>query len=472
MFRLFKQFRIFTQLSIVLILLSGFTCCSKTTEPVVKPDPTPPDTTTSGEYAPPFEGVPETKDIVMYEVNLRALSTQGNFAGVISRLDEIKALGTNVIWLMPIHPVGVKNSVGQLGSPYSVRNYKEVNPEFGNLEDFRTLVKEAHKRGMAVIIDWVANHTAWDNPWITAHKDWYSQDGNGNIIIPPGTNWQDVADLNFNNQEMRLEMIASMKYWIVETNIDGFRCDHADGVPYDFWKQAIDTLHKFQNRKIILLAEGSKSYLFTAGFQMRYSWDFYYKLKDVFGNNVPASQLFATNEQETNGLPPGAFMLRYTTNHDESAWEKTPMVFFNGKNGAMAASAIAICLGGVPLLYSSQEVGTLNNVPFFSKDPINWNQNPDMLAWYKKMMEYYNSSSVLRTGKLTTFNNSNMLVFEKTGEQDTLLVAVNVRGTTSAYMLPAQLSNTTWNDVFDNTEVSLSISLALEPYQIMILKKK
>lgn len=455
----------------LVFLFSGFAFCSKTTDPV-KPDPIPEDTATSGEYAPPFEGVPPTQDIVIYEVNLRALTSEGNFAGVISRIDEIKALGVNVIWLMPIYPIGELNSVGQLGSPYSVRNYKEVNPEFGNLEDFRLLVKEAHQNEMAVIIDWVANHTAWDHPWITSHKNWYSQDANGNIIIPPGTNWQDVADLNYENQEMRLEMIASMKYWISNTNIDGFRCDYADGVPYDFWKQAIDTLHKFQDRDIILLAEGSKQSLLSAGFQMMYSWNFYYKLKDVFGSNVAASQLFATNEQEISGLPAGTYMLRYTTNHDESAWEKTPMVFFNGKNGAMAASAIAFTLGGVPLLYSSQEVGTVNNVPFFSKDPINWNQNPDMLEWYKKMAAFYNSSPVLRTGKLTPYNNSNILVFEKTDDTDTLLVAVNVRGTASAYILPAQLANTVWNDVFDNSEVSLSVSLAMEPYQVLLLKKK
>lgn len=462
--------RLLSQQFVLFILILTLTSCKNQNDPL-KPAPVPPDTTTNGEYAPPFESVPATRDIAMYEVNLRALTTSGNFAGVISRLDEIKALGTNVIWLMPIHPVGILNSVGQLGSPYSVKNYKEVNPEFGDLEKFRTLVKEAHARGMAVIIDWVANHTAWDNPWISAHKDWYTQDGNGNIIIPPGTNWQDVADLNYNNQEMRLEMIASMKYWIVSTNIDGFRCDHADGVPYDFWKQAIDTLDKFDKRDIILLAEGSRSNHFTAGFQMKYSWDFYNKIKQVFAGSASASELFTINQNETGSLPAGAYMLRYTTNHDESAWNSTPMVLFNGKKGAMAASAINICMGGVPLIYSSQEVGVTENVPFFSRAPINWSLNPVMLDWYKKMMAVYNGSTALKSSELTAYNNSNTVVFEKTDGQGKVLVVVNVRNLTNTYMLPTALANTHWIDAFENNEVILPLSLTLEPYEILILKQ-
>ena len=175
------------------------------------------DTTTV--YGTPFQNLPEIDDIIMYEVNERAFSTSGNLQGVINRLDSIKALGVNVIWLMPIHPIGTINSVN---SPYCVKNYFEVNPEFGTLADLRKLVEEAHNRNMAVIIDWVANHTAWDNPWIDSTK-WYTQDGNGNIISPAGTNWADVADLNFSNQNMRLEMIKAMRYWILTANIDGYK---------------------------------------------------------------------------------------------------------------------------------------------------------------------------------------------------------------------------------------------------------
>jgi alpha-amylase len=201
---------------VILLIISVFFSCNKE-KPDNNNNPPPPDDTTS------FV-IPKIEDIVMYEVNIRAFSTNGDFQGIISRLNEIKALGVNVIWLMPIHPVGTINSVN---SPYCVKNYKEVNPEFGTINDFKMLINKAHDLEMAVILDWVANHTSWDNPWIE-NKNWYTQDGEGNIIHPAGTNWQDVADLNFNSQEMRQEMIASMLFWVATAGVDGFRCDAAD----------------------------------------------------------------------------------------------------------------------------------------------------------------------------------------------------------------------------------------------------
>jgi len=205
------------------------------------------------QYGTPFANMPATDDVVMYEVNLRAFSANGNLQGVTSRLDEIKALGVNVIWLMPIHPVGILNGIN---SPYCVKDYKGVGTEYGTLEDVRTLTTEAHNRGMAVILDWVANHTSWDNPWIQ-NTDWYTKNNAGNIVHPPGTNWTDVADLNFDNSDMRLAMIDAMQYWILEANIDGFRCDYADGVPFSFWNQAINKL-KLNPRTVSLLIFGKK----------------------------------------------------------------------------------------------------------------------------------------------------------------------------------------------------------------------
>ena len=187
-------------------------------------------------------GVPNRQDATIYQVNIRAFSQAGNFAGVTARLDSIKALGVNVIYLMPVYPVGTVKSVN---SPYCVKDYKAVNSEFGTLADLRTLVDGAHSRNMSVMLDWVANHTSWDNYWITAHKSWYAQDANGNIISPPNTGFTDVAQLNFNNDTMRLAMIADMKYWVYAANIDGFRCDYADNPPVTFWQQAIDTLKQY-----------------------------------------------------------------------------------------------------------------------------------------------------------------------------------------------------------------------------------
>jgi glycosidase len=408
--------------------------------------------------------IPATRDIIMYEVNERAYSATGDIQGIIQRIDAIKALSVNVIWLMPVYPIGTVNSVN---SPYCVKNYREVNPEFGTLDDLKELIQKAHERDMAVILDWVANHTAWDNPWIS-NPSWYTQ-VNGEIVHPPGTNWLDVADLNYDNIEMRQAMISAMKYWITEINIDGFRCDAADMVPFDFWKQAIDSLEAIPDRDLIMLAEGARTDHFTAGFQMNFSWNFYSQLKNVF-NGQSAGSLFTTHETEYNNMPAGKHKLRFTTNHDESAWDATPMTLFNGENGALAASVIAIYLGGVPLIYGSQEVGRESTVPFFSNSPINWTEHPEMLNAYQEILSYFNGSETLKSGDLTTFSDNDVLAFKKTLNQQEILVLVNLRNTLATFDLPFVLQNTNWTNVFTGTSVSLESQIELSLYQYLVLK--
>jgi glycosidase len=414
-----------------------------------------------------YTGVPATEDMVIYEINQRAFSATGNFQGIIDRLDSIKALGVNVIWLMPIHPIGITRG---LNSPYSVRNYKEVNPEFGSLDVLRDLVLQAHQKNMAVIIDWVANHTAWDNPWIS-NTTWYTRDGSGNIVIPPGTNWNDVADLDFSNNSMRLAMIKAMKYWVLAANVDGFRTDAADMVPFDFWKQAIDTLKNMPGRNLILLAEGARNDHFTAGFQMNFAWDFYGALKNVFVNNATAGSLFTTNTTEYNAIPAGKKKLRFTTNHDESAWDATPITIFNGKAGALAAQVIAAYLNGVPLIYSSQEAGRANTVPFFSNSPIDWTQNYDMQAAYKNIFSVYNSSVALRRGTVTSFAHNDIVCFTKTSGTDEVLVMVNTRNNPVSFTLPSSLANTSWINALNGNSLNLTAAFSFGAYQYAVLKR-
>ncbi|WP_165824024.1 alpha-amylase family glycosyl hydrolase [Pseudochryseolinea flava] len=436
-------------------------------------DPAPVTPTTPDEpkqYGTPFAAVPAPKDVVLYEVNTRAFSASGNFQGVIDRLDHIKSLGINTIWLMPIHPVGVERSAGGLGSPYAVKNYLEVNTEFGDLNKLRELVDEAHERNMAVIIDWVANHTSWDNPWIK-NRTWYSQNGNGDIIIPPGTNWQDVAELNFANADMRKAMIAAMKYWVLEANIDGFRCDAVDFVPTDFWKQAIDQLNAIPGRELILLAEGGKADNFTAGFQMNYAWDFYNNLKDVYGKGKAATSIFTTHANEYNAIPAGKVKLRYTTNHDESAWEATPIEFFKGEDGALSASVITLFTSAVPLVYGSQEVGRAEKLAFFTRDPINWSANSDMLDNYEKLFAIYNQSDVFIDGSLQSFNDNDIAAFTRTLEDDQYFILANVRGEAKIHTLEASVKNSTWTNAMTGASVELSSTVELAPYAFLILKK-
>lgn len=416
------------------------------------------------QYGSPFTQVPANDDVVMYEVNLRAFSNQGNLQGVISRLDNIKALGVNVIWLMPIYPIGAINSVN---SPYSISDYKAVNPEFGTLDDLRQLTDAAHQKGMAVILDWVANHTAWDHPWINDHKDWYTQNANGEIIIPAGTNWADVADLNFDNADMRLAMIDAMKYWALEANVDGFRCDYADGVPADFWTQAIDSLKQINGRTFKLLAEGARSDLFASGFDFTYGWNFYSTLKNVYGGQS-AEYIFGVNINEYNSTPSGKHRLRFTTNHDESAWDNSPMTLFNGKAGATAASVITAYMGGVPLIYNGQEVGRATTTPFFTKSPINWAANADMRTSYEALFSYYAQSDIAKKGTLTKYANADVVAFKKTYNGNSLYVIVNARDAATSFTLPSNLQFATVTDVLNQTQVTFADTLLLSNYQYII----
>jgi len=413
--------------------------------------------------------VPATSDIVMYEVNIRAFSASHDFDGVTEKMDHIHSLGVNTIWLMPIYPVGQLNSVGQLGSPYAVADYTAVNPEFGTMQDFKELIAAAHENGIAVIVDWVANHTAWDNPWIE-NTDWYTQDEFGNIISPAGTNWNDVADLNFDNDEMRLTMIDALSFWVDE-GVDGFRCDAADFVPYSFWKQAIDSLTKRHEQPLILLAEGARADHFNAGFAMNYSWNFYGTLKNVMNNNGSVVSLFNTHESETGSLLPGTQKLRFTTNHDETAWDESPPDLFGGQDAAFAAFVFTITIGGVPLIYGSQEVGTDFNVPIFSQSEINWQANPDILEKYAELLNIYKEQDALRYGSLTWHETGyHVAAYSRKYEQDEILVLVNPRDVSLSANLPEDIQGS-WISLLNGNSTVLEATISLDPHEYILLKK-
>lgn len=439
-------------------------------DPVVPIDQEPEEDTTqtiSGyqQYGTPFINLAETGDLVMYEVNLRAFSSSGTLQGVEARLDELEQLGINIIWLMPIYPIGEINSVN---SPYCVKDYKAVSSEYGTLADLRSFTDAAHQRNMAVVLDWVANHTSWDNEWIN-HKDWYTQDGSGNIVQPPGTNWADVADLNFNNMQMQDSMIDAMKYWVLEANVDGYRCDYADGVPYTFWKRALDSLSAIPNRSLVFLAEGSRTDHYSAGFDLTYAWDYYGKLKSVFGGQS-ATGIYDTHMAEYANIPAGKHKLRFTTNHDESAWDKTPMVLFNGELGALAASAITIFMEGVPMIYTGQEVGQESTVSFFNKNPIDWSQHPEMLQEYKNLLQYYTASETARKGELVDYSTQAVVCFQKIYNSDTLTCIVNTTNATANFSVPGVLVEKTKVNAFTQEEITFSESYPIDGYQYLILE--
>ncbi len=452
-------------LIIIAIILSIIACSEK--DDVTKPGNTDTliDTITQ---VINFE-IPATDELVFYEVNLRAFGPDCNLKSVLDQLDSIKALGVNVIWLMPIYPIGEINRVGTLGSPYSVQNYTEVNPELGTIDDLKKLVNEAHKKKMAVILDWVANHTAWDNPWIE-NKDWYLQDANGNIISPPGTNWADVAQLDFKNAEMRIAMINAMKYWIYQANIDGFRCDAADFVPFSFWKQAIDSLRKIPNKKLIMLAEGARSDHFTAGFDLNFSWDFYNKLLDIFGKGVDASSIFSTHNNEYATVPAGKHKLRFITNHDEYAWTNSPVIQYGSKDGSLAAFIATAFLSPVPLIYSGQEIAEENKIPFFSLYPLNWNKNYAIKAKYQRVMQLRESLNAIHKGSINTISHKNIIAFTKTLDTQKILVMVNCRNQQVDFTIPVSFKADSLTNLLTGTREKFADTFQFAPYEFMLFQ--
>ena len=315
----------------------------------------------------------------IYELFVRDFSPSGNFQGVIKGLDKVQATGANVIWLMPIYPIGVQNRKGSLGSPYSVMDYAGLNPDFGTAADFRRMVNAIHARGMKVILDFVPNHTSFDNAWTASHAEYYTKDKNGKISVALNndgtpTDWTDVADLNYSNPDTRKAVIADMQYWIDKFGVDGFRMDAAGMVPDDFWPQANSELRAAAKKPILLLAEWGDAKMHNFGFDLTYPWAAYGELKDVFRKNASASDWLQKQIADIQSLPNNGRRLRFTTNHDETAWDNPPMKIFGGYQGARAAYVAMALLPGAPLIYNGQEVESQQKLPLFEKEAVNWAQ--------------------------------------------------------------------------------------------------
>ena len=325
---------------------------------------------------------------------------------------------------------------------------------------------------MSVILDWVANHTSWDNPWIAAHKDWYLQDGNNNIVSPPGTGWNDVAQLNFNNSQMRLEMIRNMKFWIFSANIDGFRYDYTDGPPVDFWQQAIDTLRNIGSHHLLLLAEGSRAANYSAGFDFNFGFGFYGVLKSIYNSTTAVTSIDAQNTVDYTNASNGQQMVRYLTNHDVNGSDGTPLDLFGGKAGSLAAFVVVATMNSVPMIYNGQEVGTPDRIQFpFTGNTIDWSINPDITAAYKRILSIRNNSAAIRRGVLTSFSNTDVCAFTKEIAGEKVFIAINLRNNTNNFSLPATIANNSWTDLLNGGTVNTSGIITLPPYGYTIYRQ-
>jgi cyclomaltodextrinase / maltogenic alpha-amylase / neopullulanase len=306
----------------------------------------------------------------IYEVNIRQFSEEGTFKGFEPSIPKLKKLGVGIIWFMPINPIGVKNRKGTLGSYYSVQNYTAVNPNFGTLDEFKELVHEIHKMGMYVILDWVANHTSWDNVWTKEHPDFYTKDSLGNFV-PPVKDWSDVIDLNYDNKELWTYMINAMKFWIRNTDVDGFRCDVAGMVPVEFWDAARASLDSIKN--VFMLAEAEDPKLQANAFDMTYSWELLHLMNNVAKGKKNANDIREYFKKENSIYPENDFKMRFTTNHDENSWNGT--VFERLDGAAEMFGVFTVGIKGMPLLYNGQEAGLNKRLKFFEKDTIDWKKS-------------------------------------------------------------------------------------------------
>lgn len=369
-----------------------------------------------------------SQDAVIYEVNLRQYTPEGTIAAFEKHLPRLQELGVEILWFMPIHPISEKNRKGSLGSYYAVQDYKKVNPEYGTMEDFKALVAKCHSMGFKVILDWVANHTGWDNVWMTQNPDWYTVDST-NTIIPPVPDWSDVADLNYDNKDMRAAMIDALSFWVKEADIDGYRCDVAGMVPVDFWEEARAALDKI--KPVYMLAEDQdEEELLVKAFNSNYGWSFHSVMNKIAkgeGGNELVKNYF---NYVDSVYPAGSYPMQFTSNHDENSWNGTE--YERMGEAAKTFAALTFMVPGMPLIYTGQETANTKRLKFFDKDQIEWG-NGEMQDFYEKLIDIKQANKALWNGKagapihfLHTTEENSMLVIDRAVEGNQVVSIFNL----------------------------------------------
>lgn len=369
-----------------------------------------------------------SKDAVIYEANIRQHTQEGTFNAFAKDIPRLKKMGIDIIWLMPIHPIGEKNKKGSLGSYYAVKDYTAVNPEFGTENDFRNLVKTAHDNGMKVLIDWVANHTAWDNVWTETNPEFYTKDEAGNFM-PPVADWEDVIDLNYDNQELRTAMLDALRYWVAEFDIDGYRCDVAGMVPTDFWDNARKELDAI--KPVFMLAEGEETELHMDAFDMTYSWELMHLMRKVASGEATPQAIKDMYARDFQRYPKGYYKMNIITNHDENSWNGTADEFFGPSQEAWFVFAATTY--GMPLVYSGQEANNKKRIEFFEKDPIDWSGGYTFNQLYQTLFSIKEANPALWNGDfggslewIETTANDKVLAYKRVKEDHLVIVLINL----------------------------------------------
>ena len=375
-----------------------------------------------------FESAAWSRNASIYQINTRQFTAEGTFKAAQQQLPRLKELGVDILWLMPIHPVGQVNRKGKLGSPYAVRDYTAVNPELGTLDEFKHFIAAAHAQGMHVILDWVGNHTAWDNVLVKSHPDWYAHDRHGKPHPTPWYDWDDIIDLDYSKPALRRYMTDAMVYWVKDVGVDGYRADAAGLVPQDFWDHASAELRKV--KPVFMLAEWESRDMHANAFDASYAWTWWDALHNIADGKADATSLYTYYAWNQKFYPKQAYRMLYTTNHDKNAWEGTEFEIFGPATDA--AIVFSFVSEGIPLIYNGQEVGNHKRLAFFDRDPIEWKPSP-YTAMYKQLLALKKSNTALWNGQwgatmeqVPNSDNKKIFSFVRANRRDKVFAVFNL----------------------------------------------
>jgi glycosidase len=390
----------------------------------------------------------------IYEVNLRQYTQEGTFKAFEKEMPRLKNMGVKTLWFMPITPIAQLNKKGSLGSQYAASDYTSINPEFGTMDDFKHMVNEAHRLGFKVIIDWVANHTGWDHVWTKTHPEFYLKDPDGSFHKASGMD--DIIELDYKNKEMRKAMIDAMKFWVKETNIDGYRCDLASWVEVDFWEEARPEVEKLKPLFFIGEYDELENPDYGKVFDASYSWKWMHQSADYYKKNEPLAEL-KDLLKKYSAIGDSSMRAWFTTNHDENSWNGTEFEKYGDITKPMAV--FSATWNGIPLLYSGQELPNMKRLEFFEKDVIEWNGKYEMADFYKTLLNLKSSNPALRGGDanvatylLNTSANDKILAYIRKNGKDEVLVVLNFSKEPVNFSIQDENLDGIFKNVFDETK--------------------
>lgn len=447
--------------------------CNKTETKVTK--------TTNGSPYEPKEYVqvkhPDwSRNATIYEANIRQFTPEGTFKAFESHLPRLKAMGIDIIWLMPIHPIGVEKRKGTLGSYYSVKDYYGINPEFGTKEDFKHLVDKIHSMGMYIIIDWVANHSSWDNPLAKDHPDWYSKTPEGHFQPTPWYDWDDVIDFDYDKPGIRQYMTKALVYWVKDFDIDGYRCDTAGFIPTDFWDNARAEMDAV--KPVFMLAEWESRDLHAKAFDMTYSWTLWDKMAAVTRDGKSIAGLIEYMAHDVSTFPRNGYRMTFTDNHDMNSWNKNMVENFG--DGLEASMVLCGTVNGMPLVYGGQEAGLNRSLKFFDKDLIDWSKMP-YEGLYKKLFHLKHTNHALWNGNqggvmIRIFNDKpeQVISFSRATDGDKVISIINYSKQPATVKLDSKYQKGSYKELFTDADYQLKgdDTFTLAPWKYLVLVKQ